>query len=72
MPALFSRGRLIRGGVIAPSDLLPPTQAGPKPEVLIGALILHPDARRVRRKLERVMGPGCGPRRPRCLVDEQG
>lgn len=50
--------RLIRGGVIAPSDLLSPTQAGPKPEVLIGALILHPDARRVRRKLERVMGPG--------------
>ena len=50
--------RLIRGGLIAPSDLLATAQATPTPEVVIGALILHPDARRVRRKLERVMGAG--------------
>jgi len=50
--------RLIRGGLISPSDLLAPSDAGPHPDVVVGALILHPDARRVRRKLERVMGPG--------------
>jgi len=50
--------RLIRGGLIAPSDLLSPADSRPHPEVVVGALILHPDARRVRRKLERVMGNG--------------
>jgi hypothetical protein len=50
--------RLIRGGLIAPSDLVAESDGQPHPEVVIGALILHPDARRVRRKLERAMGPG--------------
>ena len=48
--------RLIRGGVISPSDLELSTQGGGGSEVVVGAIILHPDARRVRRKLERALG----------------
>jgi len=48
--------RLIRGGVLSPSDLEPPTQVNRDSEIVIGAIVLHPDARRVRRKLERALG----------------
>ena len=48
--------RLIRGGVISPSDLVPPKTLDVPSEVVIGAIILHPDARRIRRKLERALG----------------
>ena len=48
--------RLIRGGVIAPSDLVAPADGGGDPQVVIGAVLLHPDARRLRRKLKRALG----------------
>lgn len=48
--------RMIRGGVIAPSDLVSPDRGMLAHQVVVGAVILHPDARRVRRKLERALG----------------
>jgi len=48
--------RMIRGGVIAPSDLSPPADGADAQQVVVGAVILHPDARRLRRKLERALG----------------
>ena len=50
--------RLVRGGVIAPSDLQGNPDHARAAEVLVGALILHPEARRVRKRLERAMGEG--------------
>ena len=48
--------RMIRGGIIAPSDLVAPQNANPGAQVVVGAVLLHPDARRLRRKLERALG----------------
>ena len=49
--------RLIRGGVIAPSDLMPSAEhQAPVSEVDVAALLLHPDARRVRKKISRALG----------------
>jgi len=50
--------RLIRGGVISPSDLEPQEGGTIDAEVAVGSIILHPDARRSRRKLERALGAG--------------
>ena len=49
--------RLIRGGVIAPSDLIVQgDNRSPIAEVDVAVLLLHPDSRRVRKKLARALG----------------
>jgi hypothetical protein len=51
--------RMIRGGVVAHSDLMPTTSDAEAPhEVAVGAVVLHPDARRCRKKVSKVLGPG--------------
>ena len=50
---------MIRGGVVAHSDLMPTTSDAEAPhEVAVGAVVLHPDARRCRKKVSKVLGPG--------------
>jgi hypothetical protein len=48
--------RLIRGGMIAPSDLVQPTDHS-LTLTDVAAIVLHPDARKVRRRLEKTLGP---------------
>ncbi len=48
--------RLIRGGIIAPSDLVQPADHS-LTLTDVAAIVLHPDARKVRRKLEKTLGP---------------
>jgi len=51
--------RLIRGGVIAPSDLIVPTDGVSfSADLRVAAIVLHPDARKARRKVERALGKG--------------
>jgi len=51
--------RLIRGGMIAPSDLVAPTEGVAfSTDLRVAAIVLHPDARKVRRKVERALGNG--------------
>jgi hypothetical protein len=51
--------RLIRGGMIAPSDLIVPTDGlSFSTDLRVAAIVLHPDARKVRRKVERALGDG--------------
>lgn len=51
--------RLIRGGVIAPSDLIPAADSGGAVSTTTAAVILlHPDARRVQKKLTKALGQG--------------
>lgn len=48
--------RLIRGGMIAPSDLVQPADHS-LTLTDVAAIVLHPDARKVRRRLEKTLGP---------------
>ncbi len=50
--------RLIQGGKLTPHELYPPLDRPPVPEGSVGvlALHLHPDARRYRKRLQRVLG----------------
>jgi|GEM_PF-1124976 len=48
--------RLIRGGLIAPLDLLAPGGDAPASSVKVLAILLHPDARKYRRKVIRALG----------------
>lgn len=50
--------RLIRGGVIAPSDLVAGAEESEAPQVDVAVLLLHPDARRTQKKLAKLLGPG--------------
>ncbi|MEC8192946.1 MAG: hypothetical protein VX127_09440 [Myxococcota bacterium] len=50
--------RLIRGGVIAPSDLVAGADQAEAPHVAVAVLLLHPDSRRAQKKLAKVLGPG--------------
>ncbi len=51
--------RLIRGGMIAPSDLIAPTDGlAFSANLRVAAIVLHPDARKARRKVERALGNG--------------
>jgi hypothetical protein len=51
--------RLIRGGMIAPSDLVAPVEGVSfSPNLRVAAIVLHPDARKTRRKVERALGNG--------------
>jgi hypothetical protein len=43
--------------MIAPSDLVPPSEHS-LTLTDVAAIVLHPDARKVRRRLERILGPG--------------
>jgi hypothetical protein len=48
--------RMIRGGILAVFDLLPSSEGETGNQVVVGAVLLHPDARRSRRKIERALG----------------
>jgi hypothetical protein len=49
--------RMIRGGILAPSDLVATEQGQvPATEVDVVALLLHPDARRARKRVARALG----------------
>ena len=50
--------RLIRGGVIAPSDLVAAAEEPEAPQVDVAVLLLHPDSRRAQKKLAKLLGPG--------------
>ena len=51
--------RLIRGGIIAPSDLIAPHDGTAVSSTLrVCAIVLHPDARKSKKKLEKALGPG--------------
>ena len=51
--------RLIRGGIIAPSDLIPPQEGTTVSSTLrVCAIVLHPDARKSKKKLEKALGSG--------------
>ena len=51
--------RLIRGGIIAPSDLIAPSEGVSfSADLRVAAIVLHPDARKARRKVERALGKG--------------
>jgi hypothetical protein len=51
--------RMIRGGVVAPSDMVPPSaDSQTNQESAVGAVVLHPDARRCRKKVSKVLGSG--------------
>ena len=51
--------RLIRGGMIAPSDLIPSSEGSSlSTELRVAAIVIHPDARKSRKKLEKALGQG--------------
>ncbi len=51
--------RLIRGGIIAPSDLIAPSDGTTVSSNLrVCAIVLHPDARKSRKRLEKALGSG--------------
>jgi len=49
--------RLIRGGVIAPLDLVAPGGETPMKMSEVAAILLHPDARKHRKRVVRALGP---------------